>query len=641
MLNKIIASGVVISWIAASAALSSGSEPQVLHDVLKREFEGQTVDRRALLDSQTATDMHRWQAGLLKLDDTWLPVETLSEDQLNKEYLEKRLEFCNKPNMHLILAHWCVRNDLSEQARAHYFGVLAANPDHLEARKYLGYVWVAGQWVEQAVLASGQLAVQQSLAQLEAWVPEVQEIVSGLQSSNAKRMTQSMLELDRLDIDQALPALEFFAGNIDDDLARPLIRKISAVKSPAACQALVRISLMHSSPAVRQQTSDAIRTYSVHYFVPDLLRMLETQAQVSNRLLIHNNGNIGLETVVTNELQNRKQARRAQRLVNVVAKFTSSSSVSLNTKTSGEVTLISTHTRNHVPQPIDIGRVSGVSKVNLGGSSSSATYVPMNVQLTAARNLHEHGKQQERAVAQRNRGVQEKASNICSLLRATTDAELGDDAESWWSWWRESNERYESNKPTSYAYTQQRQQIAIASHASSSLSRENAHTYDYGRRTMGYSCLVAGTLVQTASGLKPVETIQIGDFVLSQDVETAQLALKPVLLTTIRPPKDTFEVVTPYQTIEATGGHNWWVSGEGWVMTRNLLPNMQLHTATGTLTVAELNHNPQEQRTFNLVVDGFHTYFVGPQRVLSYDNTLLEPTLRKVPGFDALAEASR
>ena len=41
-------------------------------------------------------------------------------------------------------------------------------------------------------------------------------------------------------------------------------------------------------------------------------------------------------------------------------------------------------------------------------------------------------------------------------------------------------------------------------------------------------CFVAGTLVQTADGLRRIETIKVGDRVLSRDAGTGETGLKPV-----------------------------------------------------------------------------------------------------------------
>lgn len=638
MLLKPPASAFALGLLLAASSLASGAGPEVLEEILKRETDGESVDRRSSLNSQPASNMHGWQAGMIKWQENWLAVEGLSEDQMDKEYETKRSELESNPNLHLVMAHWCIRNGLHDRARGHYFGVLTKNPDNHEARKYLGHILVGGQWVDQKVLASAQESVQQSLTQLEQWVPSVRRIVEGLHSKVPEKMAQALHDLDALDVDETLPALGLFAANIDDDLARPLIRKISESKSQTACEALVRIALEHRSSTVKQQTARALRSYPKHYYVPGLLSMLETEAQVSNHLVMYPNGNIGLETVITNELQDRKQARRAQRLVNVVAHFSSDRTVTQRTDASADVWYWSIMREVPISDPKYYHQVTVSNKSRPAESYSRATYVPVNVALTVARNLHEQGKQQERETAQQNRELQKRASNIFSLLRATTDVELDDQAESWWSWWKSHNERFEGEKPTSFAYSQQRERLVVSSHNYSSFEKSEA--YDFGKMLIQRSCLVPGTLIQTATGLQPVESIKIGDLVLSQDVETAELTLKPVVLTTIRPPKDTYKIVTAYEVIEATGGHNWFVSGKGWVMTRDLKPEMRLHTATGTLAIDELIHNPQAQPTFNLVVDDFHTYFVGPHRVLSYDNTMLKPTLRQVPGFGLLADAT-
>ncbi|MEZ6134373.1 MAG: hypothetical protein R3C53_05620 [Pirellulaceae bacterium] len=60
---------------------------------------------------------------------------------------------------------------------------------------------------------------------------------------------------------------------------------------------------------------------------------------------------------------------------------------------------------------------------------------------------------------------------------------------------------------------------------------------------------------------------------------------------------------------------------------------MTLHTATGSTAIKDLVPNPNPQPTYNLVVDDLHTYFVGDQRVLSFDNTQLKPTRCTVPGY--------
>ncbi|GAB5402414.1 MAG: hypothetical protein Aurels2KO_06450 [Aureliella sp.] len=628
--------------VLASACLPSrGAEPTSLEETLQKEASGFQVDRRKLASSRAEDKVSLWHAGMVKVPEgDWKAIETLASNPQSDQYEKKRAEFEGKPSKHLSLARWCARNDMPQRARAHYFGVLMGAPNHAEARDFLGHSNIGGQWIADDVLESARTKLHNSLDSLDHWTPILKTIVAGLHSGKAKQMQQSLANLANVDAADALPAMEFFATHIDDDLARPLVRKISELRSADACLALVRIALRHPSHEIRQQTSETIRTYPQHYFVPQLLGMLSTELQVANNLVMYPNGTIGLDTVIGQELPDRKRMNRAQKAVAVVAAYSSDRRLSLVSKTKGEFSYWSNFWAVPKSKPIEVGKLSRTATRVAKSNRESDVYVPRDVALTAAQNLFEEGKQRERATAQQNRQLNRYLNSICGLLRATTGEEFGDDAKLWWTWWNDHNERYQSEKPTQYSYQQERERIAISSESYTNESKVSSE-YDFGKMMIQYSCLVPGTLVQTSTGLVPIEKIKIGDMVLSQDVETAELALKPVLLTTIRPPKTTIKIKTGSDTIEATGGHLWWVSGKGWVKTRDLKPSMTLHTATGTVEIESLAFNPSAQRTYNLVVDGMHTYFVGPHRVLSYDNTILRPTLRQLPGYGLVADATK
>ena len=605
--------------------------------ITEREANGEIVDRRLPSGSQPSSDLAGWISGMLKTDEGWKSIDELAAGKLDEEYLKTRMENAGNPNMHLALARWCVRHQMLDQARAHYFAVLATDANNREARKFLGHVQIGVNWIDKDALASEQRTLRLRFEGMEESVQKIVPIVEDMHSGVAKRMTAAFQKLDNLDAEAALPGLELFASNLEDDLARPLIRKIASVRSEAACLTLVRVALAHPSDQIRQQTCGAIREYPEHYYVPELLGMLATETKITGNLVMYPNGRISFETLVSNELQNRKQLHRAQKLVDVVAKFSSNHSVNLQTQTFGDISYWSNFWQVPIDTPAHFGTVTGNKVTKLASASSRAAYMPRNVALVAARNLMEQGKLQELEVAQANRELRERTNNVCSLLRSTTGASVPDEAQAWWSWWNDRNERYEGDKPTAVSYNQQRDQIGIGTQSYSNYQGKNS--YDFGKMLIQYSCLVPGSKVQTSTGLVAIEEIQVGDLVLSQNVETAELALKPVILTTVRPPKSTIEIVTKNETIEATGGHYWFVSGRGWLKTRDLEPGMTLHTATGAVAVEKLVANPTEQNTFNLVVDDFHTYFVGEQRVLSYDNTLLSPTLQPTPGYEVIASS--
>ena len=613
------------------------SEPLDLETLLKSESAGESVNRRVLNTMAPADPFSAWQAGMVKQSDQWKFYDQLATGKKESEYLAKREELKGSPQKHRILAKWCVLHDLPGRARAHFYGVLSSASNNLEAREYLGHLYVGDSWVDRSDLEVAQHGMRKTLESFDDWVPKIKSIVIDLHSGRSKVMTKAFEALDRIDSEAALPSLEVFASNVDDDLAKPLIRKIASVRSRDSCLALVRIALAHPSASIRSITAEAIRKYPQSHYVPELLSMLAGETQVDNRLVMQPNGTVGLETLLHNELQDKKQVQRAQKLVNVVSVFSSSHSSRIYNTAHSDILMWSK--RMNIPKnaPVSLGSKSDRS-TEIVQSSFQSTYVPTVVFQNVSDNLNEGAKQQQRAVTKSNRDLKENTNRICTLLRATTKEEIEDSPTLWWSWWNEYNERYQSEKPTAYGYSSQQERIVVASRT---LRGEIVSTErDLGPKLVQYSCLVPGTPVHTSSGLVPIEKIQIGDLVLSQDIETAELTLKPVILTTIRPPKSTIKIGTSTGTMEATGGHLWWASGQGWVKTRDLKPGMTLRTVTGTSTIVSLEFNPILQQTHNLVVDGFHTYFVGEERVLSYDNSLAKPTLRQLPGYGQTIDIS-
>jgi len=132
--------------------------------------------------------------------------------------------------------------------------------------------------------------------------------------------------------------------------------------------------------------------------------------------------------------------------------------------------------------------------------------------------------------------------------------------------------------------------------------------------------------------LTSVERIEVGDRVLARDVETGELAYKPVLHRTVRPTGPMVRVRLESESIDCSGGHPFWQSGRGWVKARSLAPGSRLHGVDGPSRVVGVEETGEEV-TYNLVVADFHTYFAGMSMVLTHDNTIRKPTDIEVPGL--------
>ncbi len=147
-----------------------------------------------------------------------------------------------------------------------------------------------------------------------------------------------------------------------------------------------------------------------------------------------------------------------------------------------------------------------------------------------------------------------------------------------------------------------------------------------------FSCFAAGTPVHTRNGLRPIESLRIGDVVLSFDPATGKLGHQPILAVHHNPPSPTFHLQTGGETVVTSEYHRFWEPGLGWTMARDLEVGNVIRKLSGVVPVDSLEKG-QTQPVYNLDVAGGHTFFVGKIGLLVHDNTL--PQLRDAP-FDAI-----
>jgi RHS repeat-associated protein len=138
-------------------------------------------------------------------------------------------------------------------------------------------------------------------------------------------------------------------------------------------------------------------------------------------------------------------------------------------------------------------------------------------------------------------------------------------------------------------------------------------------------CFVAGTLIDTEDGLRPIEDIKVGDLVWAQDEDTGEIALKAVT-DLVRPQaREIYTVEVDSENavssiIGTTDDHPWWVVGQGWLRTDELISGMEVITRDGRLPdIKEVSYTSRIEPAFNLTVADFETYFVGENRVLVHN----------------------
>lgn len=134
----------------------------------------------------------------------------------------------------------------------------------------------------------------------------------------------------------------------------------------------------------------------------------------------------------------------------------------------------------------------------------------------------------------------------------------------------------------------------------------------------GCKCFLAGTDVLMADGrTKDIEDVQLGDKVLATDPETGETSKREVTAAIVTDDDKQFTrltVATPAGDASLTATHEhpfWVVSEQEWVKAGSLEPGMSLRTDDGRTAVVKSTHQYRDhQRTYNLTIEGLHTYYV-------------------------------
>jgi RHS repeat-associated protein len=131
----------------------------------------------------------------------------------------------------------------------------------------------------------------------------------------------------------------------------------------------------------------------------------------------------------------------------------------------------------------------------------------------------------------------------------------------------------------------------------------------------GTNCFAAGTPLLTPDGDKPIESFQVGDWILSADQKIADGPI--VARRVVRLFQNTTQVLIldiGGQSIRTTGSHPFWADGRGWTRTDKLREGDRLRSHDGSwVVVAGVRDAGETAPVYNLEVAEDHTYFVGAE----------------------------
>lgn len=576
-----------------TTAKSDVAAAQNLADVLRLEQTADQPDRaavlRALQDAYPTHAATRWASGQVSSAGSWqdfsAALDASTADDRLLEYRELRAASQLTPERHQELASWCHNQGLIEQERAHLWQTLLVNPAQPEIWRKLGYQQVNGQWLSEDDVAAFEQAQRTYQQNLQRWRKQAQSISQRLASPQPSARDSARESLRAIEDESAVPALEIALAYTSAEQGREFVGWVQQRSSLSATFALTRLSILSPWDDVREMAIDGLRLRRWEHFVPTLLEMLSDQQ--ATEIVVHapsrmRMGSPVLTAIFRREFRHFVEVR--QHTVVAGAPLPGSSTIVLNRRRPNFVLF------------------------RVGILAETRAAIDNDLRLSElASNL-------ESSVADDTASVQ-----IQSTLQAVTGEAALQNAGDWWTWWGS----------LTATPVQDSSSKGVVEVAETSTFRPFV-----ANMVLRGSCLPAGSLIYTELGHRPVESIQVGDRVLAKNVETGELAFSVVKETTVRRPQPLVKLSMSRETIEATRGHHFWVSGRGWRMAREIQPGDRLHGVHGTVRITDVSTGEMAD-VYNLVVDRASTYFVGKSLVLSHDVTFPVPTDVKVPGLAA------
>jgi hypothetical protein len=553
------------------------SAEALVEEALTREIYGLTEDRDALLEKAEAlapeSPAIKWHRGMVFADGKWTPAEEVAADAAASEaiaaYVAKRDATPDTVEGHLMMAEWCKAKRLFDQERAHLARVLTFEPEHAAARARLGFVRVGAEWVGREEIARAIAEDAKAQASIKKHGNSLRDLGRLMGDKNQVVRDRAAEKIRAIRDASMIPALETLVAGANEEASLVVLEALAGMPEKEAAVSLARFAVLSPSVMVRAEAANLLKERKLDHFVPEM--MASMTAPVRTELAIARGADGRL---VYRHALYREAMRSADLLI-----------------------------RDTVYDGTGRGGESAARMAN-ADFGARATMTEAFVTLDHLR-------------------THEINTRVGETLEKVTDQKLGADAQGWWNWWNQHNEFIvQGDKAVNIQY-------AVQNVLTPGTQINNIRTGD----PQAHECLAAGTIVLTNRGDVAIEQIHVGDLVLAQDVESGELTFKPVLETSIRPVDGLLRIEHEKGSFRCSGGHPFWVSGEGWVNARHLKSGMELHTLDGSVRVSDIVADGSEQ-TYNMIVEDFSSYFVGEARVLSHDNSIRESTDAIVPGLE-------
>lgn len=619
------------AWCAdpSSPPENEAAAGTLVRRALESEVAGDAQGRRDLLkqalDKAPDYPPANWHSGRVEVDGRWMTMDEAARLAVANERLAQYRKFrddaLGNAESELTLARWCARSQLDDEAKLHYARLLDANgvdqKARAEAMRVLGLRNVGGRMVSDDDLRHQREVANRIQQSMNRWRPKLRTWQPLIDGSDEKKRKHAVELVKRIHDPDIVPVLETFLFESGPQFGKVAVELLAKFPEYEATQTLVRYAVLSRWSNVRNAAIRELGRRPMHEYVPLLLDGLVSPIATQWQIVDAPDGTI------------RYQHRF------------------LRSGPNGNYAMGFDHVASPIPVIAERRLTRPFAKIDESPNRRYRyTWFPMRRveeleqldeierQIEALTSLEEAW-QRESDVAQANTRTAVHNAPVFIALEQATGRFPKREPSAWWDWWQEYNEvQTVSEKPTCYLYRRTQSYLGDYYRA----YHEPVDVYQNlnvssGRRWPRLSCFPAGTRIWTQLGRVPIETIRIGDRVLSQDPDSGELAFKLVLNTTLRLPSPMIKLWVDGEILVTTLGHPMWVSEKRWRMAKLLETGDQLHGVSGILTVNGIDERVPMNQAYNLVVADWATYFAGEKGVLVHDNTYRAPTRALVPGL--------
>jgi hypothetical protein len=501
---------------------------------------------------------------------------------------------------HVELGLWCDRNGLEPEETAHFTLAIHLDPYRDSSWKHLGYLKRNGRWTSREQAADLERDQRELKKADRYWEPLLKKWTGWLGDKRHRKEAENLLAtvVDRRAVASILKLFPIDRPE-SDQLLR--VRLLGQIDDPSSSRAIANQAVQSQFESVRRAAIETLKKRPPRDYAGNLVEMVHgsIRYEVQDVPGLNSRGALAIDA----------PRFRMVRTYDVPPAFELASSFrgyvgyddnGLPVVAQGrELDYMKRQSAN--PQAITAKvREIEIRTANMLAEATLAAQVQMEADI--------------RAIKLANNQAHDDNAKIVPVLEsaAGAPASLGDDEDAWRGWWFDSlGYSYQASpKPT--------------------FSQDVAAQYlPYSIRT----CFAAGTPVHTIDGARPIEAIQVGDEVISQDAATGALSFQPVVFVHRNPPAKTLRLtLSDGQSVACSVYHRFWRANLGWAQARELKAGDHLRTLAGIVRVESIEPD-SVQPLYNLDVGGSRTFFVGRTILLVHDNTL--PDHRMKP-FDAL-----